>query len=103
MLGLAEALTGMAATMVEAGRQDARHFLQRASEALPLADDLPEPALARHAKTLVSLGRSWERQGASAPAMDCYSQALAELIDIDNAAADETRALLADAARARRG
>jgi hypothetical protein len=47
------------------------------------------------------LGRCWDRLGEPASAMSCYSQALAELIDVDDDAAEETRKLLAAAAKAR--
>lgn len=95
-LGLAEALTEVGATMLRAGRiGDAEHFLRRAWKALPANP----PAPVRHAATLVNLGRAWEERGAHATAMRCYSPALAALVDADDRAADEVRALLAAASR----
>lgn len=95
-LGLVEALTEVGTTMQRAGRPgDAEYFLRRAWEALPA--DPPTPA--RHAAALVDLGRAWADRGAHATAVRCYSPALAALLDVDEAAAGEVRALLAAASR----
>jgi tetratricopeptide (TPR) repeat protein len=102
-LGLAEALTEVAVTMLQAGRRaDAGHFLQRAGEVSPPAGTLEEPALSRHATTLVTLGRCWDQLDEPVSAMPCYSKALAELIDVDDGAAEEVRELLAAASARRR-
>ncbi|HEX6354727.1 hypothetical protein [Actinophytocola sp.] len=95
-LGLAEALAEITTTMIQADRHaDAGHFLQRACEVLPPARG------PRHARALMTLGRCWDRLGEPASAMPCYSQALAELIDVDDGAAEQARELLAAAANAR--
>ncbi|MGB3442663.1 MAG: hypothetical protein WBA97_28300 [Actinophytocola sp.] len=101
-LGLAGALTELATTMMQADRMvEARHYLDRANEALPVGDDLPPQARKRHAKTLMKIGRGWDQQAAPAVAMSCYSRALAELIDLDDETAARARASLAAAAAAR--
>jgi len=103
-LGLAAALTEVGVTMARTGRvTDADYFLRRAGEALPSGADVPPSALLRHAATLVGLGRAWDGRGAHAAAMPCYSQALAELVDVDDYAAEDVRVLLAAAAERRRG
>lgn len=103
-VGLAAALTEVGVTMARTGRlTDADYFLGRARKALPRATGLPPSALVRHAATLVALGRAWDGRGAHAAAMPCYSQALAELVDVDDYAAEEVRVLLAAAAARRRG
>lgn len=95
-LGLAEALTEVGATMLRTDRRlDAEYFLRRACEALPDGPHAP----ARHAAALVNLGRAWDDQGTRAAAMRCYSAALAALVDVDDRAADEVRALLSAASR----
>jgi tetratricopeptide (TPR) repeat protein len=94
--GLAEALTELAVTLVEAGREtEARHFLDRAGSVMTSGES------GRHTAALISLGRAWERAGSPAKATVFYGRALAALIDVDDDAAAEVRTLLL-AATARR-
>lgn len=103
-LGLADALAELATTMMCARRgSDAKYYLRRAAETLPLGEDLPPQARIERANALVKIGQGWDRQGSYAAAMSCYSRALAELVDLDDEIAAKARALLAAAARARAG
>jgi tetratricopeptide (TPR) repeat protein len=109
-LGLADALTELATTLMRADRAtDARHYLERAEEALPhsdaiqgaIEDGIESAARVRHAQILIKLGRCWDQQKEPAASMSCYSRALAELIDVDDETAAVARSSLAAAARAR--
>ncbi|GAB1512548.1 hypothetical protein [Actinophytocola sp. KF-1] len=102
-LGLAEALTETAVTLLRGGRRDdAGHYLDRALDTLVI--DAPSPReVSRHAQQLVTIGLLWEELGSPATAMPVYSRALAELVDVDDEAADDVRDLLAAVSSASRG
>ncbi|HEV2781257.1 MAG TPA: hypothetical protein VGX25_17890 [Actinophytocola sp.] len=99
--GVAEALTRVAATMHLAGRlSSASDQFAQADEAMaPVtgAGDAAPGALTFHARILMWWGRALWEQGHHGAARRRWSRALAMLVDVDDAAADHVRALLATA------
>lgn len=100
-LGLVEALIEMTVTLLRGGRRgDAERYLGRAVDTL--ATEEPSPTeVTRHTQALVRIGQLWEELEFSGKAVPVYSNALAMLVDVDDEAADEVRALLAAASRAK--
>jgi tetratricopeptide (TPR) repeat protein len=92
----ADALAEVGATMYAAGRLvSAADYFDRADETLTEAEPAGPAAVAAHARILVWCGRTrWER-GEHGAARRWWSRALAMLVDVDEAAADRVRALLA--------
>ena len=100
-LGLAEALIEMTVTLLRAGRRgDAEHYLGRAIDTLTAEEPSPTE-VTRRTQALVRIGRLWEQLGSPGKAVPLYSSALAMLVDVDDETADEVRALLAVASRAK--
>lgn len=98
-VALADALAEVGTTMHLAGRlASATEYLDRADEALvPVTEDgaaAPE-VLCAHARVLVWCGRARWEQDQHGAARRRWSRALAILVDVDDAAANEVRALLA--------
>jgi tetratricopeptide (TPR) repeat protein len=92
-IGCAETLAQVAATMRAGGRlSSAADYFAQADEALSGAGGSPE----FHARILVSWGRALWDQEQHGSARRRWSQALAMLIDVDDKAADQVRALLAN-------
>jgi tetratricopeptide (TPR) repeat protein len=88
--GLAEALVEVGTTMYAAGRlPSAMNYFDQADEAMSEVD-APET----HAQILVWCGRTRWEQGQHGAARRRWSQALAMLVDVDEEAADQVRALL---------
>jgi tetratricopeptide (TPR) repeat protein len=91
--GTANALAEVGTTMHAAGRlRSATDYFDRADEALT-----PVSAPAAHARILVWCGRTRWEQGQHDAARRRWSRALAMLVDVDEDAADQVRALLATA------
>ena len=99
-LGIAEAMTTVAATMHAAGRAStAADYLAQADEAITAilgADDSLE-VLALHTQILIRWGLALWDHGQHTAARRPWSRALAMLIDVDDDAAEHVRALLATA------
>ncbi len=94
-LGLAEASTEMATTLMKANRlADADEMLDQAADVLPPTDVLAGPTLVRRAKILITIGRSWEQRGARPKAVSYYRRALDETPDLDDELAEKARGLL---------
>ncbi len=92
MAGTAAALAEVGATMHAAGRlRTAMDYFDRADEALVEVPD----AAPDHARGLVWCARTRWEQGLRSAARSRWSRALALLVDVDDTAADEVRALLA--------
>lgn len=92
-VALAEALAGVADTMRAAGRVgSAAEYLGQADAVITGTADTSS----LHARILTSWGRALWDLGELAAARRQWSRALAMLVDIDDEAADEVRALLAD-------
>lgn len=90
--GTADALAEVGATMHAAGRVGtAMDYFDRADEALV---DV-KGAVTDHARILVWCGRTRWEQGLHSAARSRWSRALALLVDVDDDAANEVRALLA--------
>jgi tetratricopeptide (TPR) repeat protein len=90
--GIADALTSVGATMHAAGRsRSATEYFDRADEVLSEVAGAQEA----HARVLVWCGRTRWEQGQHGAARRRWSQALAILVDVDEAAAGEVRELLA--------
>jgi tetratricopeptide (TPR) repeat protein len=90
--GTADALATVGATMHAAGRLgSATEYFDRADEVLSEASGAPEA----HARVLVWCGRTRWEQGQHGAARRRWSRALAMLVDVDDAAANEVRDLLA--------
>jgi tetratricopeptide (TPR) repeat protein len=90
--GTADALAEVGATMHAAGRLDsATDYFDRADEAMGQVT-APET----HARILVWCGRTRWEQGQHGAARRRWSRALAMLVDVDEHAANQVRALLAN-------
>jgi tetratricopeptide (TPR) repeat protein len=90
--GTAAALAEVGATMHAAGRvRSAMEYFDQADEMMSRAGAAP----ADHARVLVWCGRTRWEQGHHGAARRRWSQALAMLVDVDEAGADRVRALLA--------
>lgn len=95
-VGAAEALDAVAVTMHAAGRlSSAIDYFAQADEAMSANEAADVPAV--HARILVRWGRALWEQGHHGAAKRPWSRALAMLVDVDEAAADRVRALLATA------
>jgi tetratricopeptide (TPR) repeat protein len=89
--GTADALAEVGTTMYAAGRlRSAMEYFDRADEAMHGAD-----APREHAGILVWCGRTRWEQGEHGAARRRWSRALAMLVDVDDDAANQVRALLA--------
>lgn len=90
--GAAAGLAEVGATMHAAGRvRSAMEYFDQADEMMSRAGVAP----ADHARVLVWCGRTRWEQGHHGAARRRWSQALAMLVDVDEAEADRVRALLA--------
>lgn len=90
--GTADALAEVGTTMYAAGRvRSAMDYFDRADEVMSTAAGAP----AAHARVLVWCGRTRWEQGEHGAARRRWSQALALLVDVDEVAANQVRALLA--------
>jgi tetratricopeptide (TPR) repeat protein len=91
-VGAADALAEVGVTMYAAGRpRSAMDYFDRAEETMRKAG----VAADAHARVLVWCGRTRWEQGEHGAARRRWSQALAMLVDVDEAAANQVRALLA--------
>jgi tetratricopeptide (TPR) repeat protein len=99
--GTADALATVADTMRAAGRLDsaAMHLAQADEVMSQLTDtaDVPSEILLARARILVTWGRTLWEEGNHGAARRRWSLALAMMIDIDDNAADQVRAMLATA------
>jgi tetratricopeptide (TPR) repeat protein len=94
--GVAGALRNLGLVMVEVGRVDAAiDYLSRARDTL---DVLPDVPVVRRAELIAQLGRALWMSGAESLARRRFSEALALLVDVDDAAADQIRTLLGTSA-----
>ncbi len=90
---VARVLAELGSTMLTADRTDsAVDYLSRADQAF---DGLRTPSPRDHADVLITLGRIRWSLGRHAAARRCFSRSLAMLVDLDDAAADRVRRLLA--------
>jgi tetratricopeptide (TPR) repeat protein len=94
--GVAGALRNLGLVMVEVGRVDAAiDYLSRARDTL---DVLPDVPVVRRAELIAQLGRALWMSGAESLARRRFSEALARVVDVDDAAADQIRTLLGTSA-----